>query len=556
MAKREEIPTTDSRQIEQLIERLQQGKLEQRDTQLLERLLRTFLSLLSVLQQKNASIKKLKRMIFGPRSEKRKASSPQTGGPSVPTSPGQAEMAPDQSSTTESRESSTSPPSNQKPKKPGHGRKKAADYTGAKVLRLHHTSLQSGDQCPLGCGGRLHELKQPQTTIYLTGQPVVGATRYEQQVLRCSGCQEYFRAELPAEAQAGKYSPSADVAIALMKYGGGMPFYRLARLQAACGVPLPPSVQFERCEVVANAALPVYLHLLRLGADGEVFHTDDTRVVILACLKEDQEAGGEQNRATQTSGIVVKIELRKIAFYFSARRHAGENLAELLKRRSAGLETPIQMADALSANFSGGGETIAAKCLVHGRRKLIEIEENFPSECAQVLAAIREVYRIEDETKGMSAAERLAHHQQYSGPVMRELREWIDEQFGKRKVEPNSGLGQALRYLLKHWEGLTRFLTVPGAPIDNNEVERVLKQFVLFRKNSLFYKTEHGAAVGDILMSLIETCRLNGVNAWEYLLTLVRERAAARQNPAAYLPWNYVRGAPAGEEVAAAARAA
>jgi hypothetical protein len=214
------------------------------------------------------------------------------------------------------------------------------------------------------------------------------------------------------------------------------------------------------------------------------------------------------------------------------------------------------MADALSANFSGGGETIAAKCLVHGRRKFVEIEENFPSECAQVLAAIREVYRIEDETKGMSDEERLRHHQAQSGPVMRQLREWIDEQFSERKVEPNSGLGQALRYLLKHWEGLTRFLTVAGAPIDNNEVERVLKQFVLFRKNSLFYKTEHGAAVGDILMSLIETCRLNGVNAWEYLLTLMGERAAARQNPAAYLPWNYVRGAPAGEEVAAAARAA
>ncbi len=151
MAKREEIPTTDSQQIERLIERLQQGRLEQSDTQLLERLLRTFLSLLSVLQEKNASIKKLKRMIFGPRSEKRQASSPQTGAPGAPTSPGQAEMPADQSSPTASGgNSSTAPPSNQKPKKAGHGRKKAADYTGAKVLRLQHTSLPLRRSMPTG----------------------------------------------------------------------------------------------------------------------------------------------------------------------------------------------------------------------------------------------------------------------------------------------------------------------------------------------------------------------------------------------------------------------
>ncbi len=136
-----------------------------------------------------------------------------------------------------------------------------------------------------------------------------------------------------------------------------------------------------------------------------------------------------------------------------------------------------------------------------------------------------------------------------SGLVMSELKEWIEKQFAERLVEPNSGLGQALRYVLNHWEGLTRFLSVADCPLDNNAAERALKRAVLLRKNALFYKNEHGASVGAILLSLIETCRLDGVSAWAYLLWLMRHRAQARANPAACLPWNYGRSE-SGQEAA------
>ena len=316
---------------------------------------------------------------------------------------------------------------------------------------------------------------------------------------------------------------------------------------------MPESVQFERCEAVADGALSVFLRLRQMAANGEVVYSDDTRVKILSCLKENEELEEEQRRGTQTSGIVVKAGGHWIALYVNGRRHAGENLDELLKKRSAGLEAPIQMSDALAANWSGEEETIEAKCLAHARRKFVEIEQIFPLECSVVLEAIEQVYQVEAETEGMSADERLKRHQAGSGPVMRKLREWIEEQFGKRKVEPNSALGQALRYVLRHWDGLTKFLTVAGAPLDNNVAERALKRAVLLRKNALFYKNEHGAMVGEILLSLIETCRLNGVSAWKYLLGLMSERSAARANPDAYLPWNYARGEP---EEKAEARAA
>ena len=211
---------------------------------------------------------------------------------------------------------------------------------------------------------------------------------------------------------------------------------------------------------------------------------------------------------------------------------------------------PIKMSDAATVNGKKRAQTIDADCLAHGRGKFKELEEIFPVECGQVMEAIRKVYQYDDRTKGMSDQERLEYHQKHSGPVMKELREWIEGEFRDRRVEPNSSLGKAYQYLLNHFEKLTRFLSAPGTPIDNNAAERVLKRFVLFRKNSLFYKTEHGAAIGGILMSLIESCRLNSANPWEYLLTRMRNKEEARRNPEAFPPWNCPRAE--GEEEAPA----
>ncbi len=557
MDKLDDIPTTDPAQIEQLIERLKQTNLEPQEMTLLEHVLRTFLSLVSLLQEKRASIKRLKRMIFGSKTEKRKSrSKPDAEPQSDSGASAQKSPPPDQSTT----ESSASAEALEAPPQPcGHGRKGPEDYPGAKVIRLFHTKLQAGDHCPNpDCRGCLHRLKKPSPKIYLTGHPVVSATRYDREVLRCTQCQAYFRAELPEGVpEKGKYDPTADVAIVMFKYGAGLPFYRQARLQESCGVSVAESVQFERCEVVAGVVLAVYKLLRRLGADGRVFHSDDTTVVILACVREDKALEeGEKNRATQTTGMVIRCERWMIALYESGRRHSGENLDRLLEKRSEGLETPIQVGDAASSNWSRKSETIESKCVAHGRRKLTDIEESFPVECEEVLLGLAKVYGIEAETKGMSEAERLAHHQTHSQSIMDELREWIEAQFRERRVEPNSALGKSLQYWLNHWEGLTRFLSVAGAPLDNNLAEQALKRFVLFRKNSLFYKTPHGAGVGDILLSVIETCRLNEVNAWEYLVMLMRNAARVKEDPSAFLPWNYARGEPAEAAEEAEARAA
>jgi hypothetical protein len=171
----------------------------------------------------------------------------------------------------------------------------------------------------------------------------------------------------------------------------------------------------------------------------------------------------------------------------------------------------------------------------------VEVAANFPVECRYVLEMLGRLYGNDAEARkrGLTPQQRLEHHQQRSGPVMDELHTWLERHLGERKTEPNSGLGKAITYLLRHWRPLTLFLRQPGAPLDNNVVERALKRAVLHRKNALFYRTLNGAQVGDLFMSLIHTCQLCKANSFEYLIELQRHAAAVAANPAGWMPWNY-----------------
>jgi hypothetical protein len=199
------------------------------------------------------------------------------------------------------------------------------------------------------------------------------------------------------------------------------------------------------------------------------------------------------------------------------------------------------MCDASSSNTCGEFETILASCLVHGRRKFVEVADSFPDEVSHVLKELRTVYKNDAESKArnMTPEERLLYHQEKSKPVMDGLKDWFDKQFDQKLVEPNSGLGKAIKYMQKHWLKLTLFLRVAGAPLDNNIVERSLKRVILHRKNSMFYKTLNGARVGDIFMSLIHTAELQGENPFNYLVELLRHPKQVKEMPDEWMPWNY-----------------
>jgi transposase len=425
-------------------------------------------------------------------------------------------------------------------KTPGHGRNGSSSYTGAKTVAIPHPELHAGDACP-GCEkGKVYPQKEPRTLVRIVGQAPLAATVYELDRLRCNLCGEVFTAQEPEGVGPEKYDETTAAMIALLKYGSGMPFYRLEKLEYLLGIPLPASTQWEIVEEAAEVIKAARDELVRQAAQGEVLHNDDTSMRVLRLARElsDERTG------VFTSGIVSTKQGQKIALYFTGRQHAGENLRDVLQHRAKELGRPIQMCDALSRNtpkLSDGAEILLANCLAHGRRQFVEVAANFPEHCRYVLETLGEVYKYDAEARAekLTPAERLEFHQQHSGPVMRQLQQWLETQFALKRVEPNSGLGKAITYLLRHWKGLTAFLREAGAPLDNNLCERALKRAVLHRKNALFYRTLHGAEAGDLFMSLIHTCELSNANPFDYLTELQKHPPELASNPSAWMPWNY-----------------
>jgi len=437
-------------------------------------------------------------------------------------------------------------PAEPKPKAPGHGRHGAKAYRGAQRVHIPHASLKAGDRCPECDRGKVYPQRDPGVLVRLIGRAPLEATVYELEKLRCNLCGEMFTAKAPdGVTEEEKYDVTVGSMIAILRYGSGFPMHRLEKMQDSFGVPLPASVQWEIvCAMVIRIA-PAFDELVRQAAQGDVLHNDDTSMSVLSLRRDIEEEPDESERTgIFTSGIVSTRESRQIALFFTGRQHAGENLRDVLLERATAMKPPIQMCDALARNLPKMPEkleVIVSHCLAHARRRFVEVTPNFPDACRQVLEALGEVYHHDElaRQRRLSPEERLLFHQQHSAPVMGQLHQWLTAQLEEKKVEPNSGLGGAIQYLLNHWHRLTLFLRQAGAPLDNNLCERALKKAILHRKNSLFYLTENGARVGDVLMSIIHTTELCSANPFDYLTQLQRHADELKENPSQWMPWNY-----------------
>jgi hypothetical protein len=537
---------------EAIIARLSVYAPSRSDCELLIQVMRVYFWLSAVIDEAKLSIHKLRTVLFGYRPK--------------PPKPGAPEASADACVQDEDVERSAKAGLAREPvasgavpsgksrggHRAGTGRLGAEVYEGAERVECRHEELAVGQRCPVCGQGRLYQLP-PGVEIRIDGNALLRAIRYELEKLRCSACGQIFTARLPEDAGEEKYRPRARAVLAVSRYFLGLPFYRIEAYQALVGMPLPDATQWDQIEQVANCAYVVFAHLERLAAQGELIYQDDTSVRILSLIDENlkiqaaAEARGlvqpTERTGMHTTALVVKVGARTIILYYSGRNHAGENLQALLEQREVGLEKPLVMADALASNTAHAVEVIQCHCLAHGRRKFRDLADVFPAECAVVLAGLKQVYEHDEEARDqrMSSPERLAYHQRLSGPIMDGLHQWLERQFDERLVEPNSSLGKAISYMLGHWQTLTRFLTSPGAPLDTNLVERVLKLFIRQRKNSLFYRTEHSAYIASMLTSLIATCLYAGVNALEYLVALQEHRREVFADPAAWLPWAYAR---------------
>lgn len=432
-----------------------------------------------------------------------------------------------------------------KEKKPGHGRNGANKFTGAEEEHHSHESLKPGDACPLCPKGKLAE-KEPGVVLQITGSAPIRAIRHQYQKLRCSLCGALFTAKGAEEFGSGSrhYDETVPAILAVLAYGNGFPRYRLQNLQKQFGIPLPQSTQWDLLDKASEELKPVYRKLVLQAARGDVLHSDDTTRKILSL----ERPPGDTRTGIFTTGVVSATASRdgpRIALFFTGRQHAGENLADVLKLRSEELAQPIVMYDALNRNPPKiDGVPIGrdeANCLSHGRRYFADLFERFPEKCHHVLEELGKVFFVDQMAKDnkLDPEERLTLHQRLSAPVMEELYIWMELQFQERHVEPNSGLGKAIKYLKNHWSELTLFLRRAGAPITNNLVERALKMAIRHRRNSHFFKTKHGAEVGDLFTSLVHTCELNEVDPFRYLTALLKHIKVAAESPAEWMPWNY-----------------
>ena len=471
-------------ELERLVDRTRHAPLTEAEHATLKAAIATLGYVAELLEQKGTTLAGLRHLLLGTQTEKTRDVLARAG-----ITAGVAADAPGPLGDDAPAEAAAP---RREPRRPGHGRRAADAYGGAAHVAVPHGHLHHGDRCPLCTTGKVYAQRDPGLLIRLVGQPPITGTIYELEKLRCNLCGELFTADPPPGVSPEKYDATTGAMIALLKYGTGMPFHRLERLQADLQIPLPASTQWEIVDDLATRLRPILAELIRQAANGEVLHNDDTSMTVLDLERPGAPRGDPDDVAPDrtgvfTSGIVATHDGHRVALFVTGRRHAGENLARVLAERTADLGPPIQMCDALSRNLPKPLATIVGHCLAHARRHVVEVAASFPAECRRILETLGTVYRHDAEARaqGLSAEERLAYHQTHSGPILMDLHVWLTGQLADHLVEPNSSLGQAITYLLNHWTPLTLFLRQPGAPLDNNICERALKKAILHRKNAL-----------------------------------------------------------------------
>jgi transposase len=527
------------------------------DHERLTSLVGTLIEVTRLVRKRGATIARLRRMLGQTSSEKTanvlgaKGAAAQTSeaGPTAsgPDEPVTNEPPRDEPKDKPANDTGGAAKGNDKPRRKGHGRIPGAAYA-SESIPVPHPTLCTGQQCPACAHGALFAMKEPASCVRVFGQPPLVALRWNCACLRCSGCGHVFTAPLPEEARGPKYSESAASMMIVLRYGMGMPLYRLETMQRFLGVPVPASTQWEVARDHVQEVLPVYEVLASLAANAPLVHNDDTYVRILELMgkrRNELIAAGDLDLPDRTglftTGIVARTAAGPIALFASGRQHAGENLADLLDRRDPALAPPMQMCDGLSRNLPLEHAVALANCLAHGRRHVVDEVDNHPELCAHLLDEIGKVFANDAECRkgGVTGEARLAFHQSKSRPVMVGLRAWIEDLIANKRVEPNSGLGGALHYLLERWEPLTLFLRVVDAPLDNNICERNLKRAIRQRRASLFYRSMNGAFVADVYTALIVTTQLHRGDPFRYLTALFTNYKAVAAEPKDWLPWNY-----------------
>ena len=538
-------------EVDSLQDRIESSSLDASDKKIISAILNLNFWLQNKLQQATLSILRLKKIFGLPTEKNKKNKSDNNPDNSVNNNSENSESTAENFSEKENsldrntQENTTNIINIKKPKinpNENHGRYAANDYIGCERIFINHAELTSGSNCP-NCesdfqNGKLYN-DAPKTIVLLHGRPIIDGEVYVCEKLRCTSCGERYNAKIPENIiNKTKYDETCSSTLAIMHYYAGLPFKRLEVLQQIQGIPLADATQWDLIAKLYLVILPIYLALEKYAAQGDLFFYDDTKNKILSAHGKD--------KAVHTTSFISVVDSNLIYLFYTAQRYAAENADLLLSKRTVDSEF-MTMTDASSQNFPKKiNDNLLARwilcfCLSHGRRKFYELRGHFQEECSFVLDIISEIYFFDKQSKEqkMTANERLFYHQENSLHLMESLHIWLNNQLLHQLVEENSSFGKAVRYMLRHWNALTKFLHVAGAPLDNNLCEQAIKVAIRYRKSSLFYKTSKGAIIGDCMMSVIFTAVKNKVDIYDYLNILQRNTEDVKSDPEQWLPWNY-----------------
>ena len=319
------------------------------------------------------------------------------------------------------------------------------------------------------------------------------------------------------------------------KYADHLPLYRQAQILARQGVALDRSTLADWVGRAAFLLRPVHERLLSVLKTSAKLFADETTAPVLdpgrghtktgqlwAYARDDRPWGG-----TDPPGV---------AYVYAPDRKAERPIAHL-----AGFRGVLQV-DGYGGYrvLADRGDVRLAFCWSHVRRRFYELAQAGPAPIAsEALARIATLYKVEGEIRGRSSEERRAARQARSRPLVEAFEPWLREKLAL--VSQKSKLAEAIRYTLSRWAGLGLFLDDGRVEIDSNVVERSIRPLALTRKNALFAGSDGGAEHWAVVASLIETCKLIGVEPQGYLTDVITGIVSGHPNSRLddLLPWTY-----------------
>jgi hypothetical protein len=339
----------------------------------------------------------------------------------------------------------------------------------------------------------------------------------------CKACQEHVvtAPKPPQPIDKGVAGPGLLAHVITSKYVQHMPLYRKEEDLARHGVLVRRSTLAGWMAGAAECLLPLQKLMTRRVLAGDVVGTDDTPVKVL-----DPEL--DHTRTGRFWAYVGDDRHRYAVYdYTPSRRREGPHA--FLKDYEGVLQ-----ADAFGGYdgifLKSNGKIIEAACHAHARRKFFEARETSPEQAHQALAYFGRLYAIEFQAENLSAAARRALREEKSAPILNDLRVWLNTQL--QGLRPKSPMTVAVKYSLKNWDALTRFVTDGNIPIDNNRTERTLRAQAVGRRNWLFLGSDNGGRTAAILYSIVASAKRHHLDPQAYLTDVLR-RLPAITNPLA-----------------------